>query len=138
MVSLDTKRSLVCAGLVLSNAMIAMTAHAERVSFIARRDFEVGRSPQSIAVGDFNGDGVQDLALANFGDSEFPGDVSVLLGNADGTLQPARSFRADAVLVPSPWGTSTATGYWTWPWPTVNPMMSRCSWALAMGASRCR
>src|SRR5262249_20769798 len=46
--------------------------------------------PISIAVGDFNGDGVQDLAVANNGSN----DVSVLLGNGDATFQGARNFAA--------------------------------------------
>src|SRR5215471_9300614 len=94
MVSPNMKRDSVCVGLLLSSALIVVTADAQPVSFIGRRDFEVGRSPQSVAVGDFNGDGVPDLAVANFGDSEFPGEVSVLLGSADGTLEAARSFCA--------------------------------------------
>src|SRR6266446_7633491 len=57
-------------------------APAQTVSFIARRDLAAGRSPDSVAVGDFNGDGRLDLATANF-DSN---DVSVLLGNGDGSF----------------------------------------------------
>ncbi len=60
------------------------------VSFIARRDFAAGNSPQSVAVGDFNGDGVQDLAVANFGSN----NVSVLLGNGDGTFRAAVNYGA--------------------------------------------
>src|SRR2546426_8034281 len=40
-----------------------------------------GAGPLSVAVGDFNGDGKLDLATAN------AGDVSVLLGNGNGTFQ---------------------------------------------------
>jgi FG-GAP-like repeat/Dockerin type I domain/CARDB len=47
--------------------------------------FEVGHEPFSIATGDFNGDGVADIATANL-ESD---DVSVLLSNDDGTFQPA-------------------------------------------------
>jgi hypothetical protein len=43
-----------------------------------------------VAVGDFNGDGIQDLAVANWGSNT----VSVLLGNGDGTFQAARNFAA--------------------------------------------
>jgi hypothetical protein len=43
-----------------------------------------------VAVGDFNGDGFPDLAVANSGSN----DVSVLLGNGDASFQPARSFGA--------------------------------------------
>jgi hypothetical protein len=45
----------------------------------------VGNIPLGVAVGDFNGDGITDLALANFE----PNTVSVLLGNGDGTFSAA-------------------------------------------------
>src|SRR6516165_8851187 len=60
-------------------------------SFQAARNFGAGFSPDSVAVGDFNGDGVADLAVAN-GSSA---NVSVLVGNGDGSFQAARSFGAD-------------------------------------------
>ena len=41
-------------------------------------------------MGDFNGDGVQDLAVAN----QLANNVSILLGNGDGTFQAARNFGA--------------------------------------------
>jgi hypothetical protein len=47
--------------------------------------FAVGRGPYSVAVGDFNGDSYQDLAVANFAD----GTVTVLLGNGTGAFAPA-------------------------------------------------
>ncbi len=46
----------------------------------------VGTSPRSVAIGDFNGDGIQDFATANF-DSD---NVSIRLGNGSG------GFTADA------------------------------------------
>jgi len=48
----------------------------------------VGRAPQAITTGDFNGDGLWDLATVN-GTSD---DVSVLLGNGNGTFRSAVSF----------------------------------------------
>ncbi len=44
--------------------------------------YAVGDSPRSIISDDFNGDGYNDLATANEGS----GNVSVLLGNGDGTI----------------------------------------------------
>src|SRR5438046_10598214 len=60
-------------------------ARADAVSMTARRDFPVGSVSINVALGDFNGDGVADLAVANY----LAGTVSVLLGNGDGTYRPA-------------------------------------------------
>src|SRR5689334_4835000 len=50
-------------------------------------------NPVYMAVGDFNGDGKPDLAVANYGAPGFPGNnVSILLGNGNGTFQTAVSY----------------------------------------------
>jgi uncharacterized protein (TIGR03437 family) len=48
--------------------------------------FTAGRGAGSVAVGDFNGDGIEDLATANQVDS----NVTVLLGNGSGGFSPAQ------------------------------------------------
>jgi FG-GAP-like repeat len=53
------------------------------VSFLEKSAPAAGTSPQAVAVGDFNGDGKLDLAVTN------STNVGVLLGNGDGTFQPA-------------------------------------------------
>jgi hypothetical protein len=56
--------------------------------------FQTGQSyalgTHAVVVGDFNGDGRLDLALANA--SFFTGEVNILLGNGDGTFQPAQGY----------------------------------------------
>ena len=47
--------------------------------------FCAGKSPRGLAVGDFNGDGKLDLAVAEFGDNA----VTIFVGNGDGTFQSA-------------------------------------------------
>src|SRR5262249_13327882 len=49
--------------------------------FVARRDFHTAQQPDQVVVGDFNGDGIPDLATADLQAEK----VSVLLGNGDGT-----------------------------------------------------
>ena len=48
----------------------------------------MGALPTSVAIGDFNGDGKADLAVKN----ENSGNVSILLGNGDGTFAAAVNF----------------------------------------------
>ena len=52
--------------------------------FAAAADYAVGDQPTSIAVGDINGDGQLDLAVANAGGD----DISLLFGNAGASFQP--------------------------------------------------
>ena len=55
----------------------------------------MGGGPYSVAVGDFNGNGKADLAVAN-GSSN---DVSILLGNGNGTFASAVPYGAGTVPV---------------------------------------
>ena len=59
-------------------------------TFGAATNFAAGRRPASVAIGDLNGDGKLDLAVAN-SDSN---NVSVLLGNGNGTFGAATNFAA--------------------------------------------
>jgi hypothetical protein len=54
-----------------------------------------GSNPVSLAVGDFNGDGIADLAVANSGATT----VTILLGLADGDFKAAGTVSAGAVPV---------------------------------------
>jgi len=56
--------------------------------FYARVDYEAHDGPEDVATGDFNGDGHQDLAVANV----FSHDVSILLGHGDGSFQEAINY----------------------------------------------
>ena len=66
-----------------------------------------------------------------------PNDVSVLLGNGDGTFQPAGHIRGrDRTRLPSWRATSTATAGSTWPSRTTTPTAPcRCCWATATARS---
>ncbi len=52
---------------------------------ILQETFPAGTEPIAITTGDFNRDGILDLAVADFHNQQ----VAVLLGNGDGTFQPA-------------------------------------------------
>jgi hypothetical protein len=58
-------------------------------------DYAAGSDPEWAIAADFNGDGKLDLAVADFGNG-YPSTVSVLLGNGDGTFQPAVGYDAGA------------------------------------------
>jgi hypothetical protein len=68
--------------------------------FQTGKQFAVGVIPAAIAWGDINGDGKQDLAVANLGSNS----VSILLGNGDGTFQ----TKKNTGTVPSPIGVGLA------------------------------
>jgi sugar lactone lactonase YvrE len=61
-------------------------AHAHAVSFDAAMNLNVGEnSPNSVTAVDLNGDGTVDLVISNLDTA----NVSVRLGNGDGTFQPS-------------------------------------------------
>ena len=60
------------------------------VSFAVATSFSAGGGPISVAIGDFNGDGKQDLAVAN--NFNGPGNVSILLGDGAGNFSAATNF----------------------------------------------
>ena len=61
--------------------------------FNGPRDYPVGTNPDSGVVGDFNGDGLPDVAVAN----QYSSNISVLLQNTDGSFQPAVNYAVGAV-----------------------------------------
>jgi len=74
-----------------SNVMFfAVTPSSSSIALSAPSAFGAGTDPDSAAVGDFNGDGKLDLAVANEGSN----NVSILLGKCDGTFQAAVDYGA--------------------------------------------
>ena len=55
------------------------------VGWLNASNSPAGSYPESVAIGDFNHDGIADMAVANSGD----GTVSILLGNGNGTFHQA-------------------------------------------------
>ncbi len=67
---------------------LGVVTQAQNLAYTPTPNIPVGRAPQAIATGDFNGDGYGDLATVN----STSDDVSVLLGNGNGTFRSAVSF----------------------------------------------
>jgi hypothetical protein len=66
---------------------------AQTVTFAKAKSYTVGNTPASVAVGDFNGDTIPDLVVVNeFNNGKKNktnnGQISILLGNGDGTFSP--------------------------------------------------
>jgi hypothetical protein len=81
--------------IVISLLVAVVPGHGE-VTFSAPVSYRVGTNPGNIITGDFNGDGIPDLAVANAGDASVGdlGSVSLLLGKGDGTFRPAMNTSA--------------------------------------------
>jgi hypothetical protein len=74
---------------VLMNTTVPGSTSA---SFSSRTDFGTGSAPDAVAVGDINGDGMPDLAVANF----FSNSVSVLLNTTTpGSTTPSFAAKQD-------------------------------------------
>ncbi len=84
--------ALLSASLVAPVSQLSTSALGSLTPSFPRTDFPVGHSPSAVAVGDFNGDGKLDMAVADEGDNT----VSILLGNGDGTFQSQSTFPAGA------------------------------------------
>ena len=69
-------------------ASAAGAAHGGSVVFGAPANIATDLRPGGIVVGDFNNDGKEDIAVTNFGDN----NISVLIGNGDGTFAPAKAY----------------------------------------------
>ncbi len=68
------------------NTVIVLLGHGDGTFSPANGSpITVGSFPQAVKIGDFNGDGIQDLAVANAKDNT----ISILLGNGDGTFSAA-------------------------------------------------
>jgi hypothetical protein len=87
----DTRLLAILLFLLLLNISASAT-----VAFKTAVTYPVGTTPRAVAAGDFNGDGKVDLVVANAGNAGAgdDGSVSVLLGNGDGTFQPANNIPA--------------------------------------------
>ncbi len=88
---LDKKdlRRIVFAGMICAwIGNVGTPTLAQNLDYTLTPSNPVGRAPQAIATGDFNDDGYEDLATVN----STSDDVSVLLGNGNGTFQSAVSF----------------------------------------------
>jgi hypothetical protein len=81
--------------LVLSGLSIPEPVYSQASYVFSQAQFPTGATPYSVAVGDFNGDGRLDLAVAN-ADSANGNTVSILLGRSDGTFAPKVDYATGA------------------------------------------
>jgi uncharacterized repeat protein (TIGR01451 family) len=71
--------------------LLSLPRTSRAVEFAPAKSYAVGRNAKAVVVADFNHDGKPDIATAN-ADSN---NISILLGNGDGTFQATRNFDAD-------------------------------------------
>ena len=75
-------------GISLAFLLPVDVGYSQTVSFSPATNFAAGSNPFSIAIGDLNGDGKPDLAVANVNSN----NVSILLGDGTGSFGPATNF----------------------------------------------
>jgi hypothetical protein len=86
---------LVCLGTALALGVVAGAATKVRApSFAAATVYTASEGAAAVAIGDLNGDGSPDVAVANSFDGEIEdvGSVSVRLNRGDGSLRPRRDY----------------------------------------------
>ena len=84
------------AACVISALLSAPLAFTQQYLF-NRLDLATGSSPQGVAVGDFNKDGISDFAVANTAS----GTVSVFLGKSNGTFQVPATLATGTASAPT-------------------------------------
>ncbi|MEG3960451.1 FG-GAP-like repeat-containing protein, partial [Microcoleus sp. herbarium2] len=99
----DGKPDLALAKLDTNNVSILLNTTATLATtptFATRVDFPTGTGPTSVSIGDFNGDGLPDLATAN----RDSGSASILLNTtAPGATTPTFATHVTFVTGTSPW-----------------------------------
>ena len=123
------KNMLTSALLCLAFGGVSHPGYGATLGFQPPVSYPVGTAPRAVAFGDFNGDGMVDLAVANSGNAVGDnGNVSILLGNGDGTFLPANNIPAGK----NPF--SIAVGDFIWRQPTRRSRMemahSRRMWTM--------
>ncbi len=88
----DGKPDLVVANLLANGPYdtISVLLGNGNGTFQAQQTFAAGTDPNSVKIGDVNGDGKPDIVVANVGSNT----VGVLLGNGNGTFQAQKTFAA--------------------------------------------
>ncbi len=85
----DSIQDFAAANLNSNNISIRLGDGSGEFTSPATPEVTAGSGPASVAIGDFNGDGMQDLAAANI----FSNNVSIRFGNGSGNSRPRSRLR---------------------------------------------
>lgn len=82
-------------GILVLLSLTSSSANAAAVAFKPAANYPVGTNPKAVAAADFDRDGHVDLAIANQGAAGEAGNISILIGNGDGTFKSATNLTGE-------------------------------------------
>jgi hypothetical protein len=95
LMSTPTRRRPIRRGSPASRLSVEALEDRCLLSFGPAVSYSVGPQPQAVITGDFNNDSLLDLAVLNSRDTSGESSVSLLLGNASVTFQPAQFYAVE-------------------------------------------
>ena len=129
----DGKVDIATINLAPPNGRLSIHFNQGNATFQSPITLAAGSFPRKLALGDFNNDGLLDVAFTNLSNSTF----GVYLNKGQGSFQPLSTFVTDINPKPIWWATRMPMAITTWSF-SISAGLLRSIWATAMEPSPVR